>query len=60
MNVDLWKSGLRPRYSFSGNICFKISFFLNFVGLFQNFGILSLQCINEAEFRTGRFSTSLY
>ncbi len=28
----MWKLGLRPQYSFSGNICFKF------------FGILSLQC----------------
>jgi hypothetical protein len=26
----MWKLGLRPRYSFSGNICFEISVFFGF------------------------------
>jgi hypothetical protein len=26
-NTGMWKLGLRPRYSFSGNICFKFSAF---------------------------------
>ncbi len=30
----MWKLGLRPRFSFSGNICFEISVFF----------FLSLQC----------------
>ncbi len=51
----MWKLGLRPRYSFSGNICFKFSAFflcsaggesgwwgpnLDFVGVFCGCGVL--------------------
>ncbi len=37
----LWKSGLRPRYSFSGNICFKFSAFCLCSAVFTNFSLFN-------------------
>jgi hypothetical protein len=51
----MWKLGLRPRYSFSGNICYKFSAFClcSIVCIGKLSGISSLRCQSKPRIELG-------